>query len=71
MDACRLARSRIPHEQNPNQVLNDIHELQLSFFDVPNSNRVAHPVSGMLRETLACGLYWHLSLDKITVLHSY
>ena len=49
-----------PPEENPNQVLNDIHELltQLSHqtppfcFDVPNSNRVAHPISGMLGETL-------------------
>ena len=46
----------IPPGKNPNRVLNDIHELltQLSHqtppicFDVPNSKRVAHPVSGML-----------------------
>ena len=53
-------KSEIPPEENSNRVLNDIHELliQLSHltppicFDVPNFNRVVHPVSGMLEETL-------------------
>ena len=52
--------TEIPPEENSNRVLNDIRELliQLSHltppicFDVPNLNRVAHPVSGMLEETL-------------------
>ena len=52
--------TEIPPEENSNRVLNDIHELliQLSHltppicFDVPNLNRVTHPVSGMLEETL-------------------
>ena len=50
----------IPPEKNPNRVFNDNYKLltQLSHqtppicFDVPNSNRVAHPVSDMLGETL-------------------
>ena len=50
----------IPPEENPNRVLNDIHELLIQLsrqtppicFDVPNSNRVAHHVSGILEETL-------------------
>ena len=57
--------TEIPPEENSNRVLNDIHELliQLSHltppicFDVPNLNRVAHPVSGMLEETLDITLY--------------
>ena len=51
-------------EQNPNRVLDEIHEhkfnpirLQTPSFIViypisPNSNRVAHPISGILAETL-------------------
>ena len=52
----------IPPEENSIRVLNDhdIHKLLSpqtppTCFDVPNSNRVAHPVSGMLEETLTCG----------------
>ena len=52
--------TKIPPEENSNRVLDDIHELLIQLlhltpptcFDVPNSKRVAHPVSAMLEETL-------------------
>ena len=61
--------AEITPEQNSNWVLNDIHKVLIKlhiassstpFFDVylisPDSNRVAHPVSGMLAETLTLAM---------------
>ena len=71
---CHVLSSGIAPEQNQNRVLSDIHEYLISiralnstpFFDVylinPKSNRVAHPVSSILWETLVFLQLRHLAL---------